>query len=122
MSLRQAQEEARLRRKARIRGRVAGTAERPRLSVYRTAGHIYAQIINDDTGTTLAAASTLSSELKSLEGHRGNAEAAKAVGRLVAEKAKAANVSAVVFDRNGFLFHGRIKALADAAREAGLDF
>ncbi|MBM4369087.1 MAG: 50S ribosomal protein L18 [Deltaproteobacteria bacterium] len=122
MSTRERQEEARLRRKARIRGRVTGTEERPRLSVYRSANHIYAQIINDQSGTTLAAASTLSKELEGRNGHGGNIEAAKAVGSLIAERAKAANISQVVFDRNGYLYHGRVKALADAARESGLHF
>ena len=122
MSTRERQEEARLRRKTRIRGRVAGTDGRPRLTIYRSANHIYAQVINDQTGQTLAAASTLSTELKGRDGHGGNIDAAKAVGSLIAEKAKAANISKVVFDRNGYLYHGRVKALADAARESGLDF
>ncbi len=122
MSTRDREEEARFRRKARIRGRVTGTEERPRLSVYRSANHIYAQIINDQAGTTLVAASTLSKELDGRSGHGGNIEAAKAVGSLIAEKAKAANISQVVFDRNGYLYHGRVKALADAARESGLEF
>jgi len=113
---------ARVRRKQRIRKKVHGTAERPRMTVYRSAGHMYVQVINDDIGHTLVSASTLSPELASYEGHRGNTEAAKAVGRLIADKAMAASVQKVVFDRNGFLYHGRIKALADAAREAGLDF
>jgi len=113
---------ARERRKKRIRKKVFGTAERPRLSIFRTSGHMYAQVIDDERGVTLAAASTLSPELKSHEGHRGNCEAAAAVGKLLAEKAKAANIDRVVFDRNGFLYHGRVKSLADAAREAGLDF
>lgn len=112
---------ARVRRKKRIRKKVFGTTERPRLSIYRTTGHMYAQVIDDVNGRTLAAASTLTEGL-SHDGHKGNIEAAKAVGRLIAEKAKAANVTQVVFDRNGFLYHGRVKALADAAREAGLDF
>ena len=115
-------QKARLRRKVAIRKRLSGTAERPRLSVFRSARHIYAQVIDDDKGSTLAAASTLSPELKSLEGHRGNKEAAKAVGTLIAEKAKAAGVESVVFDRNGYLYHGRVAALADAAREGGLKF
>jgi len=113
---------ARERRKKRIRKKVFGSTERPRLSIYRTAGHMYAQVIDDTRGLTLVAASTLSPELKSHDGHRGNAEAAAAVGKLLAEKARAANIDKVVFDRNGFLYHGRVKALADAAREAGLDF
>jgi len=110
---------ARARRKVSIRKRVTGTTERPRLSVFRTAGHIYAQVVNDTTGATLAAASTLSVEV---EGHKGNKDAAKAVGTVLAEKAKVAGVSAVVFDRNGYKYHGRVKALADAAREGGLSF
>lgn len=113
---------ARQRRKAHIRKTVRGSAERPRLCVFRSANHIYAQVIDDVTGTTLAAASTLSPELKELEGHKGNRGAAAKVGALVALKAKEAGVERVAFDRNGFLYHGRIKALADAAREAGLEF
>lgn len=112
----------RARRKQRIRKKVSGTAQRPRLSVFRSAGHMYAQIVDDDRGVTLAAASTLSKELKDHEGHRGNVGAAAAVGKLIAKKALEANIGQVVFDRNGFLYHGRVKALADAAREAGLDF
>ena len=115
-------QKARVRRKVAIRKRMHGTAAQPRLSVFRSANHIYAQVIDDDSGNTLAAASTLSPELASLEGHRGNKTAAAAVGKLVAEKASAAGVSTVVFDRNGYLFHGRVKALADAAREGGLKF
>ncbi len=122
MTIREDQLLARGRRKARIRGRIHGTAERPRMSVYRTGKHIYAQLVDDDAGVTLAAASTLSPELKGREGHGGNSDAAKAVGGLVATKAIAANITKVVFDRNGFLYHGRVKALADGAREAGLDF
>lgn len=113
---------ARFRRKVAIRKRITGTTERPRLSVFRSANHIYAQIIDDNTGATLVAASTLSPELKSLDGHRGNVAAAKAVGTLLAQKARAAQVELVVFDRNGYLYHGRVKALADAAREGGLNF
>ena len=113
---------ARERRKKHIRKTVHGTAERPRLSVFRSANHIYAQIVNDVEGHTLVAASTLSAELKDLEGHRGNVEAAKKVGALIAARAKEAGIASVVFDRNGFLYHGRVKALADAAREAGLTF
>ena len=113
---------ARERRKKRIRKKVFGFAERPRLTIYRTSGHMYAQVVNDETGVTLAAASTLSPDLAGHEGHRGNSDAAAAVGKLIAQKALAANVKSVVFDRNGFLYHGRVKALADAAREAGLDF
>lgn len=113
---------ARARRKVSIRKRISGTAERPRLSVFRSANHMYAQIIDDDSGTTLVSASTMSAELKGSEGHTGNKSAAAAVGSLLAEKAKAQDISSVVFDRNGYLFHGRVKALADAAREGGLQF
>lgn len=114
--------DARERRKKRIRKKVFGTTERPRLTIFRTNSHMYAQIVDDVSGVTLAAASTLSPELKSHEGHRGNIDAAKAVGKLIAERAKAASIDKVVFDRNGFLYHGRVQALADSAREAGLDF
>ena len=113
---------ARLRRKVSIRKHMSGDSQRPRLSVFRSAKHIYVQIIDDDAGSTIASASTLSPELKEHGGNRGNKEAAAAVGKLIAEKAKAANVSTVVFDRNGYLYHGRVQALADAAREGGLDF
>jgi large subunit ribosomal protein L18 len=105
------------RRKLRARQHVQGTAERLRLSVFRSAKHIYAQVIDDTTGRTLVAASSVS-----LKQPGGNIEAAKAVGKAVAEKAKAASITKVCFDRGGNLFHGRVKALADAAREAGLDF
>lgn len=113
---------ARNRRKMHIRKRVNGTSERPRLSVFRSAQHIYAQVIDDVTGHTLVAASSLSPELAESEGHRGNKETAAKVGKLVAQKALDAGVTTVAFDRNGYLFHGRVKALADAAREAGLKF
>src|SRR5690606_15304096 len=103
------------------RKRVHGTGERPRLAVFRSARHIYAQVIDDVTGRTVAAASTLSAELKGQEFEDKKA-AAEAVGKLVAEKAKAANVTQVVFDRGGFLYHGRIAALANGARAAGLEF
>ena len=113
---------ARKRRQNSIRKKVRGTPGRPRLSVFRSSNHIYAQLIDDENGLTLAAASTKSKELAELEGHRGNKKAAAAVGTLIAEKAKAAEVDTVVFDRNGFLYHGRIQALADAARKGGLKF
>ncbi len=112
---------ARIRRKAHIRKRIRGTAERPRLSVFRSAAHIYAQVVDDVSGRTLVSASTIQSELRG-EGDSGKIEGAKRVGAAVAERALAAGVSTVVFDRNGFLFHGRVKALADAARAAGLQF
>jgi large subunit ribosomal protein L18 len=112
--------ELRNRRKARIRLKVSGSQERPRLSVYRSLNHIYAQVIDDVSGKTLAAASTLSPELKGGKGKKR--ELAKEVGKLVAKKCQAAQIQAVVFDRNGFNYHGRIAAVADGAREAGLKF
>jgi large subunit ribosomal protein L18 len=108
---------ARARRHRRVRVKVAGTGQRPRLSVFRSLHHVYAQLIDDDTGRTLASAST--AQLKS---GKKDVEAAVAVGRTIAERAKAAGVSSAVFDRGGFLYHGRVKALAEAAREAGLEF
>ncbi len=102
----------------RIRRRVAGTAERPRLAVFRSLNHIYAQVIDDTQGHTLASAS--SNEKNGTNG--GNVAGAKAIGKLVAERAKEKGVKSVVFDRGGYLYHGRVKALADAAREAGLEF
>ena len=114
---------ARQRRKKSIRKRIAGTTIRPRLAIFRSSNHIYAQIIDDTEGKTLASASTLSPEYKSgAEGHSGNKAAAAKVGALIAEKALAHGIKQVVFDRGGFLYHGRVKALADAARESGLDF
>lgn len=112
--------ENRQKRHKRIRNHISGTATKPRLSVYRSASHIYAQIINDDEGNTLASASTLDKSLN-LE-HTGNMEAAKAVGELIAKKAKEAGIEEVVFDRSGYVYHGKVKALAEAAREAGLRF
>ncbi|MGH9103255.1 MAG: 50S ribosomal protein L18 [Acidimicrobiales bacterium] len=109
----------RRRRHARVRSLVQGSAERPRLAVFRSNRHIIAQVIDDGAGRTLAAASTLEPELRATA--TGNAAAAAAVGRLVADRAIAAGVSRVVFDRGGFLYHGRVAALADAAREAGLE-
>jgi len=113
-------EATRVKRHLGIRKRVEGTIERPRLTVFRSATHIYAQIINDETGKTLAQASTLDKGLRdSLKGKK-KADAAKEIGKLVAERAKKAGVEAVVFDRNGFRYHGRIAAVADGAREGGL--
>jgi large subunit ribosomal protein L18 len=113
----------RLRRKKSIRKKVFGFSERPRLCVFRSARHIYSQIINDATGQTLVSASTLTAELsEDLKKTTGNVKASKQVGVLLAKKAIAKGIKQVVFDRNGFLYHGRIKALADAAREAGLEF
>ena len=111
--------EARTRRHRRVRKRVVGSAERPRLAVFRSNRHIYAQVIDDVAGRTLAAASTAEPSLR--EGSTGNTEAAKAVGQLVGERAKAAGVAKVVFDRGGFRYHGRVAALCDGAREAGLE-
>jgi large subunit ribosomal protein L18 len=113
---------ARLKRKKRIRRKIEGVEERPRLTVFRSDKHIYAQIINDVTGATLVAASTLSPEYREMEAVKGKIPAAKRVGELVAGKALEKGIARVVFDRNGFIYHGRIKALADAARQKGLDF
>jgi len=106
----------------RIRKTVSGTAERPRLSVFRSLKHIYAQVIDDRTGRTLASASTLDSALRAEIKVGGNVAAAKAVGKAVAERARAAGVARVVFDRSGYHYHGRVQALAEAARAAGLEF
>ena len=113
---------ARLKRKKRIRRKVEGIEARPRLTVFRSDKHIYAQIINDKTGATLVAASTLSPEYKEMEPIKGKVGAAKRVGELVAGKAIEKGIAKVVFDRNGFIYHGRVRALADAARGKGLDF
>jgi len=111
------------RRRRRVRTRLARTNKgRPRLSVFRSSKHIYAQIIDDLEGRTLAAASTLDETVRAAGKTGANKDAAVAVGKLLAERAKAAGVTVVVFDRGGYLFHGRVKALADAAREGGLDF
>ena len=115
-------EDLRQRIHARIRKKIAGTSERPRLSVFRSQAHIYAQVINDDAGQTLCAASSLDEDVRPKFKRGSNLAAAKAVGQLVAERAKQKGVSAVVFDRGGFQYHGRIRALAEAAREAGLKF
>jgi large subunit ribosomal protein L18 len=112
--------EARLRRHRRVRKKVLGTAARPRLAVFRSNKHISAQVIDDVSGRTLASASTVEAALR--DQVSGNAAGATQVGRLVAERAKAAGVEQVVFDRGGYLYHGRVAALADAAREAGLEF
>ncbi len=115
--------EAWQKRKRRVRKKVVGSPDRPRLNVYRSTKHIYAQIIDDHSGTTLAAASTLSPELKDkLSETKGKVGPAKEVGLLVAAKAKEKGITKVVFDRNGFLYHGRVAALAEGAREGGLDF
>ncbi len=103
----------------RIRRKVRGTTERPRLAIYRSLNHIYAQVIDDEQGKTLASASTTEKDLRGATG--GNLDAAQRVGRTIAERAQAAGISSVVFDRGGYLYHGRVKALTDAAREAGLN-
>jgi len=115
---RDSKNDIRLRIHKRIRRRVTGTSERPRLAVFRSVKHIYAQVIDDAKGHTMVAAS--SSEKDTTNG--GNVAGAKAIGKLVAERAKDKGIKAVVFDRGGYLYHGRVKALADAAREAGLEF
>lgn len=115
--------ETRLRRKKRVRKKIRGTAERPRLSVFRSPRHTYAQIIDDSAGKTLVEASSLSKELAPKIGKRGgNKKGAAYVGAAVADRALKLGIKKVVFDRNGFLYHGRIKALSDAAREHGLEF
>jgi large subunit ribosomal protein L18 len=114
--------EGRASRHRRIRRVVRGTVERPRLVVYRSLKHIYAQVVDDHRGVTVAAAGSLSPELKDTVRSGGNVTAAKAVGELIARKAQASGVAAVVFDRGGYKYHGRVKALADAARAAGLTF
>ena len=115
-------EAQRARRHARVRRKLAGTTERPRLAVFRSNRHIVAQVIDDSVGRTIASASTLESDVRGAGTHTGNRSAAATVGRNVAERAKAAGVTRVVFDRGGFLYHGRVAALADAARENGLEF
>lgn len=117
MNTRQIKVDQLARRKKRVRKSVTGTTERPRLTVKSTVKHIYAQVVDDTSGRTLASASSVSLKITG-----GNIDAAKSVGKAIAEHAKAASVNKVCFDRNGRLYHGRIKALADAAREAGLDF
>jgi len=113
---------ARLKRHLRVRKKISGTNERPRLSVFRSAKHIYAQLIDDEKGVTLVSASTIDKELSGKVKNGGDVEAARQVGELIAQRAKAKGYERVVFDRGGYLYHGRIKALADAAREAGLQF
>ena len=117
-----AKNESRVRKHERIRAKISGTAQRPRLCVFRSLSNIYAQVIDDTTGTTLVSASTLDSEIKEKAAYGGNTEAAKAVGSLVAQRATGKGIETVVFDRGGYIYHGRVKALAEAAREAGLKF
>ena len=106
----------------RLRQKMQGSAERPRLNIYRSLNHIYAQVIDDVSGKTLAAASTVQGRSKGAKKTSGNVASAKEVGKTIAERAKQKGIKKVVFDRGGYLYHGRIKALADAAREAGLEF
>ena len=110
---------ARLRRHKRVRGKISGTAQRPRLNVFRSTSNIYAQLIDDVAGVTLASASTLDKEFN---GYGGNKEAAREVGKLIAKRAAEKNITEVVFDRGGYIFHGRVKELAEGAREGGLKF
>ena len=119
MNIRQ---QARLKRKKRIRKKIYGTMQRPRLSVFRSATHIYAQVVDDIAGHTLAAASTMDKEAQTGSKFENKVEAAKFVGKLVGERALGKGIKEVVFDRNGFLYHGRIKSLSEGAREAGLVF
>ena len=109
-------------RRRRIRGQIHGTAERPRLAVFRSARHIYAQIINDDLGLVLASASTMDKQIRESLNNGGNSDAASKVGKLLAERAADKEIASVSFDRGGFKYHGRLKALAEAAREGGLKF
>ena len=108
-----------LKRHKRVRGKISGTPERPRLNVFRSEANIYAQVIDDVNGVTLVSASSLD---KSFEGKGGNIEAARKVGQMVAERAKAKGIDTVVFDRGGYVYHGRVQALAEGAREGGLNF
>jgi large subunit ribosomal protein L18 len=114
--------QGRERRKLRVRNKVSGTTERPRLTVFRSLSHIYAQVVNDVDGKTIAHASTLSKDVKGPAGDVTKKEAAKLVGKAIASQLKAKGVTKVVFDRNGYMYHGRIQALAEGAREGGLEF
>lgn len=122
MALTKKKQRSHLRRRKRVRQKISGTGDRPRLSVFRSLKHIYAQIINDELGVTVAEASTLSPELRETVFNGGNVKAAESVGALIAEKAKQREIEVVVFDRGGHLYHGRIKALAEAAKAEGLKF
>lgn len=113
---------ARLRKHKRVRKKVFGTPERPRLNVYRSLTNIYAQVIDDTVGRTLVSASSLEKEIKSKLGYCGNKQVAREVGKLVAQRALANGIKRVVFDRGGYIYHGRVKELAEGAREAGLEF
>lgn len=123
MIIRDDRKVTRKRRHLRVRKKVFGTAIRPRLNVFRSGRHIYAQIVNDETGNTLAAASSLDPEIREAVGKNGgNIQGARVVGRLIADRARERGITKVVFDRGGYLYHGRVAALAEAAREAGLEF
>ena len=122
MNQRKLVEVRRLRRQRHVRKRLHGTVERPRLAIFRSSKHIYAQVVNDDTGMTLASASTLDPEVRSGLTYGGNKAAAAIVGKVVAERAKQAGIDKICFDRRSYKYHGRVQALADAAREAGLLF
>ena len=122
MSVQKLKVKQRARRKQRVRKKVFGTQERLRLSVYRSLGHIYAQVIDDTKGHTVAAATSTDKEVVSSVEGKTKSEKSHLVGKILAQRALAANVSSVVFDRNGFMYHGRVKALADGAREGGLQF
>ncbi len=122
MVKKRSREELRKKKHMRIRNRLSGTTTRPRLAVFRSNNHMYAQIIDDTVGNTLAAASTLEKEVKTELEKTNNVEAAAYLGKVIAKRAKDKGITEVVFDRGGFLYHGKIKALAEAAREAGLEF
>jgi large subunit ribosomal protein L18 len=122
MSKRRSRNDSRQRRHLRIRRTVHGSPERPRLSVFRSVAHIYAQVVDDRAGRTLATASSLDPEIRTQAAEVKKTEAGKLVGRLVARRAKERGISRVVFDRGGYLYHGRVKAVADGAREGGLEF
>ena len=122
MDHQKAKRKRQLRRRRHVRRNITGTAERPRLSVFRSSKHIYAQMINDETGTTLVAASTMEPDIKAQVKYGGNKAAAQVVGRVVAERAKQAGIDKICFDRRSYRYHGRVAALAQAAREAGLQF
>lgn len=114
--------DGRVRRHARLRKKVRGTQERPRLAIFKSNSYVYAQVINDKTGETIAAASSLEKEFRDKFGGKLNLEVASAIGKSVGVRAKEKGISAVVFDRGGYIYHGRVKSLADGAREAGLEF
>ncbi|MBK3496572.1 50S ribosomal protein L18 [Viridibacillus sp. YIM B01967] len=119
MITKQDKNQVRKKRHARVRSKITGTTERPRLNVFRSNKHIYAQLIDDSQGLTLVSASTMD---KGFEGNAGNLEAAKKIGEIIAKSATEKNIKSVIFDRGGYLYHGRVKALAEAARENGLEF